>query len=1241
MRAGPGSLSNEQAQQSLLIFGIWEEVFGAAARARIRRVVNLQLGYSLQAFGADLDKVDAIATRATFGSMCPAQACQGLTELSDLRAPFVYAKYSVDQMLDVLRSTVLAAEVGWNQVVNIALAGAPGRLVLGYTAGPDSTVEVAPYGWRLTWTGAYGEYGCQGCLWAQMGVRYGPTKLRAQTGPDGWVQQISWDCRTQGVTYLPAADPKNASAGQYLVGTPAECKAACAASPSCAGFSFDPGAPVGDAFDISTGSCYFVADVSAMGSATWLWLTYNGPSPNVAALGNGSIPSSCFSRAVPQPAVRPDVAWSNCASHCGDFYAVPSPGSADLDLLEDMVANVTHGALLEQQLSDVLFAANGHQRMEGIMVDALERWWRVARDAGGTVCMPPLDRWPGQWSFAGGFTKGVDSADFALRRSPIQQNPPKFLAVRGWMAGAPLILPFTAGNATTAAAAAACLHGCVWGSCVNGSCACFWGFEGVDCQRASVSQRPPNECQGGDSPLGVNVAGFCYWCTQWDYVDVFKKSGLADTSSNQGWITQSFVDSPWDMGLLLNLSGGYPALLPPNLKIGRLMVRDLAEHGISGVYTVLWEGDGTVTCNLYDVKQVWRPYPGRIDVLVELSMDANNGLFLSIERTNPLDPVRNIRVLTPGFGGGGGFGGFRGTPFHPAFIESLQRFRVLRFMDWQATNGIGAGSWAQRPKRSDVSYVTNGAPLEDILLLANTVGADAWLCIPHLADDDYVLNFAKMVRDGLRPDRKAYIEYSNELWQTGFPGGQYADEQGIASGLGRLCWAVQRLRNISRIFQGVFGEAERMRFTTVVSSQISNPDATRQILACSIGAAGEDIDAIAVAPYFDGFNPSQLNVSAVLAGYAVGLDISLQQVAEHKALTAPRGFALLTYEGGIGSPVGSLTTLGIAAHRDPRVRGLIRRYFEGLSLANSSVGLRMQYTSTAASSVYGAFGLLEATDQDPTTAPKLQGIFDAMNADAICPLPNATSSADATSCGGRGYYAGGDGGGTGCLCFYGYSGQLCETAEYTEHYDCGYFCTFDQARPASAAQLVTRNLAKHLIRPNADFSHKFIPFFRPFDKFDSHTIEIFLTVTLFPPPPTPSHSRPAHRLVDLIPVYNRAFATPYPSPASSVTGPAAVAMATGVKPALDSPARRRACMEGRALIRTCAAAFQDFVGRSARSTAVATATVLVLPTASPVCAMSAGAQGRMGASGIATARVAQNASDQELVRAQNACTALA
>ena len=58
-------------------------------------------------------------------------------------------------------------------------------------------------------------------------------------------------------------------------------------------------------------------------------------------------------------------------------------------------------------------------------------------------------------------TRGVDNADVALRRSPIQQNPPKFHAVCGWMAGAPLILPFTACNAATASAAAACRYGCV------------------------------------------------------------------------------------------------------------------------------------------------------------------------------------------------------------------------------------------------------------------------------------------------------------------------------------------------------------------------------------------------------------------------------------------------------------------------------------------------------------------------------------------------------------------------------------------------------------------------------------------------------------------------------------------------------------------------------------------------------------------------------------------------------------
>ncbi len=73
--------------------------------------------------------------------------------------------------------------------------------------------------------------------------------------------------------------------------------------------------------------------------------------------------------------------------------------------------------------------------------------------------------------------------------------------------------------------------------------------------------------------------------------------------------------------------------------------------------------------------QVSYPSPGRLEVLVELSTLFNNGLFLMIERTNPADPVRNIRVLPPGYSDGVGY---KGSPFHPSLLHILRRYKVLR-----------------------------------------------------------------------------------------------------------------------------------------------------------------------------------------------------------------------------------------------------------------------------------------------------------------------------------------------------------------------------------------------------------------------------------------------------------------------------------------------------------------------------------------------------------------------------------
>jgi hypothetical protein len=116
--------------------------------------------------------------------------------------------------------------------------------VLASTAGP--AVRAAGYGWRATWTGAFGPGGCQSCLWAQLRTKFGAAGLLQRTGPDGWVRQEGWSCAEWGVAYRPATNASNVTAGQYLApAAPESCKRACEAAAvergpaACAGFSYD------------------------------------------------------------------------------------------------------------------------------------------------------------------------------------------------------------------------------------------------------------------------------------------------------------------------------------------------------------------------------------------------------------------------------------------------------------------------------------------------------------------------------------------------------------------------------------------------------------------------------------------------------------------------------------------------------------------------------------------------------------------------------------------------------------------------------------------------------------------------------------------------------------------------------------------------------------------------------------------------------------------------------------------
>jgi len=112
---------------------------------------------------------------------------------------------------------------------------------------------------------------------------------------------------------------------------------------------------------------------------------------------------------------------------------------------------------------------------------------------------------------------------------------------------------------------------------------------------------------------------------------------------NQGWSSGDAYKSQVPLD-----SNGYPTYLPPGITVGTLMSRDVVTHYDKGTYVILYDGDGILSFGMYDVVAV-RYGIGRVEVDVVPSTNMNNGLLVMIDRTNPDNYIRNIRVIRPGF----------------------------------------------------------------------------------------------------------------------------------------------------------------------------------------------------------------------------------------------------------------------------------------------------------------------------------------------------------------------------------------------------------------------------------------------------------------------------------------------------------------------------------------------------------------------------------------------------------------
>jgi hypothetical protein len=475
------------------------------------------------------------------------------------------------------------------------------------------------------------------------------------------------------------------------------------------------------------------------------------------------------------------------------------------------------------------------------------------------------------------------------------------------------------------------------------------------------------------SRLGINLSGARDWNTELPFVDVFRLA--------RSWVSQR-EGSEWGQGPALDLDErGWIKSLAPGCSADALMCTIAGGRFPQGRYTCLYDGSGTVT--MLNVARIASRSPGRI--VFEPNPDSE-GFALSIGATDPGDYVRNIRVIMPGFEED-----YADRIFNPSFLERWRSFRVFRFMDWMDTNGSKTAAWEDRPRVDDAVWTVKGVPLEIMIELCNRTGIDPWFCMPHRATDDYVWRFARQVGEELDRSRKVYVEYSNEVWNSGFEQTDYACDEGTRLGLSAdrfqagLLFSSRRSVDIFGIWTRELGGADRL--VRVMASQAANPWVSEQKL--SFEGAYRECDALAIAPYMTLCpSPSSTPSAEEVGGWPVDRVLDyIEDAALPECVgwmrasreTADRyGVELIAYEAGQhavgiqgGENVDAATRVFMAANRHERMGRIYRRYLDSWELEGG--GLCSLFSSVEGWSKWGSWGLLEYFDDD---TPKFRAVDD-------------------------------------------------------------------------------------------------------------------------------------------------------------------------------------------------------------------------------------------------------------------------
>jgi hypothetical protein len=362
--------------------------------------------------------------------------------------------------------------------------------------------------------------------------------------------------------------------------------------------------------------------------------------------------------------------------------------------------------------------------------------------------------------------------------------------------------------------------------------------------------------------------------------------------------------------------------------------------------------------------------PGRM--LLQVT-PGHTGVWMQLSATNIANPLRNIRIIMPGFEKS-----YEEEPFHPLFIDSLSKFKTIRFMNWQILpqrhNDDAVVEWDDLPSPHLFQSKNNGVHPEWMIKLANKLKADPWFNLPHKVSNDFITQFAMFVKEYLDPDLKAYVEYSNEVWNSLYPQYGYARDEGLRLQLSQesrqasLRYYSQKSVEIFKIWKNVLGPD---RVVGVLASQSTQPALGLEVMSWKEAYLSADV--YATAPYISGAGGS----STIEVLDNLEKDIERMMLNERQNALNAHSFGLkhVAYEGGqhLTSPDQQEQSIFLEVNQHPEIKDIYLKYLNQWFEVGDGPFVHFSYVS--APSQYGSWGALEYQDQRREEAPKYDALL--------------------------------------------------------------------------------------------------------------------------------------------------------------------------------------------------------------------------------------------------------------------------